>query len=332
MNPEVTEADWGQVESRPAAYGLLSARRTAQSPEVLLAVDHEARRHVLLLLQEAGSGFRDTVSRGLTVEERLLIVESDEERPFLDLTCMDRSGHQAFNLVVADILGQLADSADSVTAVRATMSRWRHFWGTVPPEGLSPEQIRGLFGELWFLLVWAVPQGLDNVTHWDGPTGTRHDFNWPTFSVEVKTTHSIRGHVHRINGLDQLQSPDSGPLYLFSLQVREEPSGAHSLVTVIDGMVAMLSGSPDLLDDFERRLGQAGYSPMHAPRYAETRFHIVDERLYLVEEHFPRLSAVSFLGGLPHGIERVEYEINLETCLDLCVGRTPTAPGISFDP
>lgn len=302
------------------------------SAALLLAVDHEGTRHALFPLLAPGIGFQDMVSRGLAVQERALIIESEVEKSFLDLTCTDHAGHPAFNLVVSDILRQLSSGSDPVSAVRSTMARWRRFWGAAPTEGLSPEQVRGLFGELWFLLMWALPQGLKTVTHWDGPMGARHDFHWPAFAVESKTTNSIRGHVHRINGLDQLDPPDSGHLYVFSLRVRDEPGAAHSLVSIIERLITHLGTDPSLLELFEIRLGQAGYSPLHSARYAEMRFHVADERLYQVVGNFPRLSASSFAGGLPRGIERVEYEISLETCLDLCVGRDPAAPGIPLAP
>jgi hypothetical protein len=66
-------------------------------------------------------------------------------------------------------------------------------------------------------------------------------------------------------------------------------------------------------------LASANYSPLHADRYRELHFRIVDERLYRVANDFPRLSSASFVNGLPAGIERVEYKVNLETCQHLIV-------------
>lgn len=91
----------------------------------------------------------------------------------------------------------------------------------MPVEGLSAEQMCGLFGELWFLLIWLLPRGIRRVQNRVGPTGARHDFSWPTITVEAKTTQSARGHVHRISGLDQLDPPCGGDLFLFSLRMRE---------------------------------------------------------------------------------------------------------------
>jgi hypothetical protein len=189
----------------------------------------------------------------------------------------------------------------------------------VPAEGLRPEQVRGLFGELWFLLVWLLPHGSAMVEHWVGPTGARDDFQWPGVAVEVKATVSIRGHIHRINGIDQLDPPEGGSLRLFSLRMRDEPASANSLVSLQAGITVALAEAPEQLDLFESRLAAAGYSPAHADRYDEMRFRVVSERLYRVDDHFPRLSAASFVADVPRGVERVEYEINLEGFPELLV-------------
>src|SRR5207245_778158 len=99
-------------------------------------------------------------------------------------------------------------------SVARVFARWRRFWGQLPQHLLSREQQLGLFAELWFLNVWLLPRvdAAEAVTRWRGPFGARHDFEWPTRSVEVKVTTSTRGPIHYIHGLDQLVPPDGGNL------------------------------------------------------------------------------------------------------------------------
>jgi len=222
--------------------------------------------------------------------------------------------------------------ADAPDAVRSTLARWRRFWGAAPTGGLTDQEIRGLFGELWFLAVWLLPHGHDQIGHWLGPTGTRHDFQWSDLAVEAKATTSIRGHVHRINGLEQLDTPSDGRLLLFSLRMREEATASNTLLSLIETITTALDDDGQALDGFESRLVQAGYSPLEADRYAEIRFRVINERLYEVGEDFPRLSAASFVDGLPAGVERVEYEINLDSCPDAMIATSPTEfepPGLA---
>jgi len=41
------------------------------------------------------------------------------------------------------------------------------------------------------------------------------------------------------------------------------------------------------------------------------RFRIIEEALFNVMGDFPRINAKNFSAGIPTGIEKVEYEINL---------------------
>lgn len=313
---------WRELETEPPAYGRMRARRLTRA-DVVLAVDHDHRHHVLLPIGSEEEGFTDSRSRGLLVAPRSLEIEDQPPRPFLDLCCSDRTANDAFNLVAIALLEELNNRATVIEAVRTTLARWRRFWAGLPAEGLSAEEVRGLFGELWFLLVWLLPHGTPHVEHWLGPSGARHDFQWPGLSVEAKATVSVRGHIHRINGLDQLDPPDDGTLAVFSMRLRDEPAASNSLVTLIARIEDVLAGEPERLDLFDGRIAAVGYSPAHADRYRDLRFRVVDERLYAVTDRFPRLSAGSFAGGVPAGIERIEYEINLEGGPDLVIASTP---------
>jgi len=96
------------------------------------------------------------------------------------------------------------------------------------------------------------------------------------------------------------------------------------LLYPLDRISDELRGDAALLDRFEELLGRDGYSPAHADRYRNATFRVVDERLYRVADGFPRITPVSFAGGPPVGVERVDYEINLEGFPQLCVARKPS--------
>jgi hypothetical protein len=185
--------------------------------------------------------------------------------------------------------------------------------------GLDAHEVRGLFGELWFLSNWLLAHGQEQIVHWLGPSGARHDFQWPGVAIEAKATMSTHGHVHRINGLDQLDPPADGQLMVFSLRAREEVSASDSVVTLIEAISSKLEGNAGAQDGFELRLSQAGYSPVEADRYAEFRFRVISDRLYEVGDGFPRLSSSLFIAGVPDGIDRIEYEVDLDACPDLIV-------------
>ncbi len=326
----VSAVTWRDPEAQQPGLGTLRTRRIDGVERVFAGVDHDGSRHLLLEISDLGDAFSDDRSRGVTVGGRMLEEGGRAARPFLDVRCIDPAGFDAFDVIANDILTHISAGMPAPQAVAVVLARWRRFWGGVPAQGLTADEVRGLFGELWFLLVWLLPQSLEQVLRWIGPSGGRHDFQWTRLAVEAKTTASVRGHIHRINGIDQLDPPDDGALYVFSLRVREEPASTNSLPGLVDRVVAALQARADLLDEFELRLARARYSPAHAERYRTTRFRIVDERLYAVRASFPRLSASDLSRGVPTGVERIEYEVNLESCADLIISRDAASPGVTF--
>lgn len=314
---------WDQLPAQIPPYGELVAHRIHADPDVFLATDHEAAPHLLLAVSDAAPGLDDDSSRGLRVNAHPLSVEGRPLAPFIDVISTDPAGREMFRLVTEEIVEAVRSGMPPPEAVPATLARWRRFWAGVPEAGLTADQVRGLFGELWFLLGWLLPRDLAHIDHWRGPEGARNDFQWTGRAVESKTTNSVRGHIHRINGIDQLVPPEGGILYVFSLRVRDEPTSNNSLVTLVERVRHELGENAALLDRLDIGLARAGYSPAHADRYRGMRFHVIDERLYRVGEGFPRLTPTSFITGVPSGVERIDYEVNLGVADALCVARSP---------
>ena len=250
----------------------------------------------------------------MRVVTRELIVRGQETGRYLDVTCHDAAGHDAFDLIGGELADRLAYGRETAPeCVVRLLASWRRFWGQLPLEILSREDQLGLFAELGFLSVWMEPKAgaLESVTRWRGPFGGRHDFEWPGRSVEVKATTLTRGRIHRINGLDQLAPPELGDLLFFSLRLREEARASNTLPLLIAACRLKLEPEAESLNRFERALAQAGYSPAHDEEYARSRLRIVEEGLFRVSDDFPRLTATQLVAGVPIGVESVEYEINI---------------------
>jgi hypothetical protein len=231
-----------------------------------------------------------------------------------DIACHDAAGHEAFDLIGGELADRLVSGRETAPeCVVRVLAKWRRFWGQAALQILSREEQLGLFAELWFLSVWMVPgAGADEaVKRWRGPFGSRHDFEWAGRSVEVKATTSTRGRIHRVNGLDQLAPPEQGQLLFFSLRLHEEAGATNTLPLVIAACRSQMEADADSLNLFERALIQVGYSPAHDEEYARLHLRIVEEGLFSVRDDFPRLTVMQLEAGIPPGVERVEYEINL---------------------
>jgi hypothetical protein len=234
--------------------------------------------------------------------------------------------HPNFTAVAAEIIEALqADDRDVLESLESILDRWRWFWGVVP-DVLTQEQAVGLFGELWFLEFWLPPIDAAVLRAWTGPAGDRHDFKWTAASVEVKATRvrSDGAAKHRISSLDQLEAPEQGQLHLFSLRATVDPIGSHSLNASVDRLRATLAARPELLHQFDERLGLLGYNPSHRQHY-DTPLRVIAEELYRVDEGFPRLIPDSFPDGVPNGVDDIAYTLDLMACAPWRVATAPSA-------
>ena len=306
----------GLVDERPQG-DTLHARHPQhfRTERLLAALDSDGARHFLVRLGDSDPDFQDFQSRGIFVESRFLEVLDSETHRYIDIVCKDKSGYEAFNLVGDEIgVAIVEHGATAEDVVRKVLTKWRRFWGQAEVAVLSESELFGLFAEIWFLVVWLLPsiRGKDAIGAWRGPLAARHDFEWSKHSVEVKATTRVKGLVHRINGLDQLSPPLSGPLYFFSMRLRKEAGATNTLPGVIARCREHLQSEQEALDIFETRLNSAGYQDFHENEYAQVRIRVVNEGLYAVTEGFPRLVNESFPYGVPAGVECVDYEINLD--------------------
>lgn len=289
------------------------------------ALDARSHRHILIPLRPDNNEYYDTNSRGVSVVTRELVIHGQTANKYLDIECLDATGYSIFDLIGGEIANEIQDElTQPKDVVMRVLAKWRRFWGALPQNILSKNEQIGLFAELWFLTVWLSPKlGPNTVMAWRGPWGSRHDFEWMEKSVEVKATTNTRGRIFKIHGLNQLEKPSQGPLFLFSMRLREEAGSTNNLPTLIENCYRQIAGLDEIIDRFESALAQTGYSPLYEDEYKKMNLRIVEDVLFQVNNDFPRLTNSSFSAGIPSGVEQIEYEIDLNTFNHLVIATKP---------
>jgi hypothetical protein len=309
---------WTLLETTLPSGEKLTAKLPAPdlSSQVFSALDSEKQRHILIQLEPDDLPYNDHQSRGIQVTTRELNVHGQQPSRYIDLLCLDIAGYSGFDLIGSEIITEVAKGNRTPSEiVHQVLAKWRRFWGQIPQDLLSRNEVIGLIAELRILSEKMIPEvgPAEAIMRWRGPFGSRHDFEWPGCSIEVKATTSSRGRIFHINGIDQLEAPENGKLFFFGVRLREEGGAEMTLPGIIETCSKLVSSEEDALDKFESALVKVGYSPLHNDHYEKTRFRIIEEALFEVKDNFPRIGASSFIGGIPEGIERVEYEINLNS-------------------
>jgi Putative PD-(D/E)XK family member, (DUF4420) len=292
---------------------------------VMVALDATGTRHLLVRIADQGQMVRlprPVAGLGLTARE--LRPSGQPGGTWIDFACSDSAWNRTFCGLCSDIINELPATGPAEPATMfAVLERWRRFWAT-DRDGLSRDEQVGLIGELWLLLEWLPRLTVSTVTAWQGPLRGRHDFVTDTMSVEVKTTRAATGPVvHRIAGLDQLDEPGTGTLYLLSLRAVPDPLGTESLDALLtrarNAAAAVGATCAALLDG---RLRALGVTHADEGRYTEP-LRVALQELYQVGPEFPRLVPASFPTGLPAGVVDVAYSLDTSACQPWLVSDEP---------
>jgi hypothetical protein len=321
VNPAELDKAWQSLTTPDSTQQLEAA--PISGDDAWVAIDYEGRRHLLLRVPD-GTEAPPTLTRGLRVTVARHQVRGAEPADYLDLVCLSDGMAVTFTAVAADIGAEAGPESPElrVAAVVAALGRWQWFWG-LESDQLSERDALGLFAELWFLQRWEGGGGAV-VAAWTASSGSRHDFQWPKRSVEVKATgrRADGAVLHRVQHLDQLADPEQGLLYLFSLRVVRDELAHNTLPDIVDRVIETLKGDALAKEDFAKKLGQRGYSPAFRQAH-ETPYRILGEQMYRVAPGFPRLTLESFPDGVPEGIGTVSYVLDMAACDDWLVATSP---------
>ncbi|MFF1765234.1 PD-(D/E)XK motif protein [Streptomyces sp. NPDC058249] len=280
---------------------------TKDSP-LMVAVDHDGHRHLLVPIHPQRKVRPGLDGPVLTLRRRTLEDEATYQT-YADLACLRNDLSDLFTELCVDVLGATTELPENpVKALYRVLDRWKALFRTQGTP-LGPDQLAGLFGELVVLTRLLAE---DSSAHrlWRGPEGYRHDFSAGATAIEVKSTAVGEGRRPRIHGLDQLEAPDGGTLYLawFRLQRTTADNSGTAFVELVDRALRLCDDEGTLLE----LLAGAGYRLSDADQYHGVRFAVSEERWYRVGRDFPGLTGRALeSAGLSVSALDVEYTIDL---------------------
>lgn len=234
----------------------------------------------------------------------------------LVLLLQSNSDWEIFFALCTDLVRATSSAKDEDVAsaiIMRRLMRWQELLRKSRPQILTPDEIRGLLGELLFLSepVASIFGYDDAVNAWRGPEGGPQDFAINETAIEVKCQSGGSKPVVRISSAEQL-SPQLPPGYLvvytLARQSANEPV-ALTLNSVVAGIrIGLSTSSAASRERFEDLLYMAGF--VVREEYEDYRFSVVALKCYRLDDSFPRIISSSLIPG----VESVSYSVRLDNC------------------
>jgi hypothetical protein len=279
-------------------------RAPAGQIRVALGPQGEARLLLPLEEKEDPTGIVGAPALDIRVSH---LEEQLRTRRFLDLECRARDLEVVFAKVVAQIIERIVGGASCTDAVRSTIDEFRALLTSKAAQDAPREKVAGLVGELLLLndLLARSPEGW---RAWRGPEGARHDFTLGAVAFEVKVSMAKGRSKITINGLEQLCEPSGGELFLQHYELEAAANGPLSIRSL--GKAALRRASEPA--HIEALVATLGCPSVEDDAWNGIAFRLEGDRVYRVDEQFPRLIGTAMSGGkAPAGISDVSYCVDL---------------------
>jgi len=217
---------------------------------------------------------------------------------------------------IEKILIQFSEINDDIYGLKLLINKiniWVKFFESENYEGLSEEQIRGLFSELSFILkIFNLNSNYEKVIKsWAGPEHGLHDFKFEHFNVEIKSY--AKSKKIRISILDQIDIDEGLVLYLSCFMLNKVSTG-KSLNDLVNEIKNLITNNQKIYNLFLEKISNIGYFDIHKNFYEEN-YLIEENNIYLVNNNFPRVVKKN----LHEAISNVSYSIAIDSCSDFLV-------------
>lgn len=276
-------------------------------PDLFLGLNPELKRCLILKLPTIyHPDFQSSVKQNLSLE-------LFSETKWVVLTLLDEQYNDLFDDLIFSIYDKISSIPEPPRYVSEFLKiyyKWSEFFQENQTNGLSDDNVRGIFGELMVLdelLKTTVSAEINNTLNsWKGPYDTGHDFIGEQKNIEVKTKINSVVHV-RISSEFQLQPELGKELELMVVNIELDPLNGISLKDIVavikDRVVSKLGDYTILL----KSLSQKGLTIRNLTNYDHLKFSALNLVTYSVGVDFPRLIRTN----LPDAINTVSYKLNL---------------------
>jgi len=234
----------------------------------------------------------------------------------VSLSLVDPEYKGIFLLFCGDIIDSsrmMSSKKEAVKFIARRYKEWREMLANSPREILSPSEIKGLLGEMYFLHSYlSVRYGIDNaVLSWTGPRKLPQDFIIDDTWYEIKTISSGRAEVG-ISSIEQLDCSNAGELVIiYADKTSLTNERAINLNQVYQQLLERIQDD-NVKTEFSNMLFRYGYYPRQEYETSEYAFEVKETIRFDVAGDFPCLHR----SEMPKSVVQAEYTISLPAIKD----------------
>lgn len=324
---------WEELESDQSSLHGLVLRRYSSTflPDVFIAIKQPEKFRCIA--SSIDSSRKIDLRPFSNLQDIAVELSSDESRPgknILLIKLLSKQHQDIFSIICEDLIDAISTITSENQLIKVLLNRfdkWKSIFDRVASPGLSKEEQRGLYGELFFLqkCLKSNMDFLKVIDTWNGPEKGAKDFLSDKWGVEIKTSTGNNPQKIQISSEKQLDSENLESLFLFHINLEEIASGI-TLNGLVENIIELLKDDYISYNRFRNKLLEAGYFDEHRNLYETPRYYVKKGHFYLIEKEFPRIQKAE----IRDGVEEVKYSIIIEQCSTFTVSEETAFKNITF--
>lgn len=307
----------GLEDDKSLAKGLLLRRYSGSVlPDVYVAMQHPEK--LLCICVSISNEIEVNISNFSNLQEievDLYPSPTETAKNVLVFKLLNFQHKDIFTVLCEDLINSIANETNERKVIKEVLNRfekWKSLFSKIGQKGLTPEEQRGLYGELYFLKKMLLTSNyfLPTINAWIGTEKQTRDFQSNTWAVEVKTTHGNNHQKVYISSERQLDTSNIEHLFLYHISLEQLQNTEETLNSMVDSITEILKTETIALNKFKAKLYEVGYFDLQRNFYENKGYHIRQDTFYKVENNFPRIEEKDICPG----IGDVKYSIILSQC------------------
>jgi len=311
---------WSELENEKSfSHGLLIRRYSGDVlPEIYVALILPEKFRCVAASFSSSINIRTSIFsnlRDICIE--VFPDETKSERNYLLFKLLNNDYKDIFSVLCEDLIMNISSVTNEDHLFRELLKRfekWKSLFTKAAASGLSAEEQRGLFGEIYCLrkLLKFNANFTYAINSWVGPEKRPRDFQYSKWAIEVKTTHGNNHQIIHINSELQLDTTNLDHLFLYHLSLDILQHSGETLNQIIESVRCILSVDIFALIAFNTKLLEAGYFSHHLEKYESAGYFVRQNSYYWIRNNFPRIEEKD----IRLGVGEVKYSIITSYCTE----------------